>query len=191
MTGRSQHRMSGKPTRKKNNEGFTLIELMIATVVVAIGLIGVIAFFNLSLQSNFDAKNELIAAGLVQEGAELVRNLRDYKVLNNTGWDILVDGANGLPACTRIDYDSLYDSHTCDNSKSTEICLDANNRYKQCAGGGGIGFTRTISIQCEDSGNNIIGCGTPSDVKSLRVTSKVTWNGRTTTAIDRLYQNEY
>lgn len=176
-----------------NNSGFSLIEILIVIFFLGIGLVGILAFFNSSISSHTEAKNELIAAGLAQEGAELVRNLRDYKVLHDSAtWDNLVDNSSGLPACQRIDFDSLSGSHVCDNTKSIEICLDANKRYKQCAGGSsGIGFLRTIDIQCENASNVVIGCSPTSGVKSLRVTSTVIWNDRTTAATDRLYENEY
>ncbi|MFA5926332.1 MAG: prepilin-type N-terminal cleavage/methylation domain-containing protein [Parcubacteria group bacterium] len=178
--------------KRKIDCGFTLIEVLIAIFLIGVAFVGVVAFFNSSLKSHLEAKNELVAAGLAQEGSELIRNLRDYKVLHDSAtWSDLADGTSGLSACTRIDYDSLA-SHLCDNSKSDNVCLNGEERYEQCSGGEtGVGFKRTISVRCEDENNDEVSCGILANVKSLRVVSSVTWNGRETEATDRLYENEF
>ncbi len=159
--------------------GFTLIELLVTVVIVAVGLIGVTSFFNAGLLGQSEAKNELIAAGLAQEGAELARNLADWKKLNGSDWTGIV---NTLKACgDRIDYRSLTGAHPCQNGSSTDIC-SAGGQYYQCASGEtGIGMTRTISFTYSAS------------EKSLTITSEVKWNNnsRTTTAKDSLYENDY
>ena len=168
---------------------------MIAIFLIGVALVGALAFFNSSLTSGFDAKNELIAAGLAQEGAELVRNLADYKKLQDSAtWSDLVSSATGLPACQKIDYNSLTASpHVCDNTKIDKLCFDAaSGRYRQCASAEtGIGMTRTLAITCEDGNNSSTSCNTPSNVKSLKIVCSVLWNDRTTTATDRLYENNY
>jgi prepilin-type N-terminal cleavage/methylation domain-containing protein len=181
------------PRRGKNSrKGFTLIEIMIAIFLIGVALVGALAFFNSSLTSNFDAKNELIAAGLAQEGAELVRNLADYKKLHDGAtWSDLTNASTGFPACSRIDYQSLT-SHGCQNAAIDEICFSGNGRYFQCPPSGtGVGMQRTLSITCEDSNNNPTNCNTPINVKNLIIVSRVIWNDRTTTATDRLYENNY
>lgn len=159
--------------KTEKNTGFTLIEMLIVIFFVGVGLVGVLTFFNSSLRSNFEAKNELIAAGLAQEGAELVRNLAEYKKLNGSDWNTI---KNLLASCNHIDYRSLA-THACQNSANNEICL-ASGQYKQCDGGAGIGIQRTLSIS--DGGAN-----------GLIVVSQVVWNDKTTRAEDRLYENQY
>lgn len=178
--------------RRKTNVGFSLIEVLIAVFLIGVAFVGVVAFFNSSIQSNLESKNELIAAGLAQEGSELVRNLRDYYILNGETWSEIVDSANGLPSCERIDYNILdaSGSHQCDNSKSEDVCLNDEERYEQCdSGDSGIGFQRQISVICEDEDNNEINCNESENVKSLRVVSTVSWNDHETEATDRLYEN--
>jgi prepilin-type N-terminal cleavage/methylation domain-containing protein len=180
--------------KRKIDSGFSLIEVLIAIFLIGIAFVGVVAFFNSSLQSHIEAKNELVAAGLAQEGSELIRNLRDYYSLNDMPWSDLVDEDTGLPKCERVDYHILDESslHQCDNSKSADVCLNAEGRYEQCGvGATGVGFQREIRVVCEDENNAAINCSVPGNVKSLNVVSTVTWNGRTTEATDRLYENEY
>lgn len=161
---------------KNSKEGFTLIELLIVVFLIGVALVGVISFFNSSLQSNFEAKNELIAAGLAQEGAELVRNLAEYKKLNGGDWTAIV---STLGSCGRIDYRSLS-SHLCNNGSNSYVCL-SGGRYQQCDSGTGNGMQRTINIQRKID----------SDGDRLEIVSQVEWSGRITKATDRLYENEY
>jgi len=136
--------------------------------VLGIGLVGALSFFNININSQFEAKNELIAAGLAQEGADLVRNIRDYNLLNSKAFDF------NLAGCAAIDFNSLS-SHQCSGAGS-DVCTDANSRYYQCASGN-TNFARSISV-----GNLVNG--------SRTVTCTVSWNGRTTVANDVLYSTQ-
>jgi prepilin-type N-terminal cleavage/methylation domain-containing protein len=163
--------------RKKTKKillGFTLIEMMVVVLVVGIGLIGALSFFSINLNNQFEAKQELIATGLAQEGAELVSNIRDYNLLNGKVWDFNL--GNMGTSCTAIDYNSLS-SHICSNVGAA-VCLDANGRYYQCANGDTI-FTRTILVSA------------PNTDTSRTITCTVSWNGRTTQSVTYLYNNAF
>ena len=151
-------------------KGFTLIEMLVVVFVLGIGLIGALSFFNINLNNQFEAKNELIAAGLVQEGADLVRNIRDYNLLNGKAFDL------NLAGCSAIDFNSLS-NHQCTGAGSA-VCIDANSRYYQCGSGNTV-FLRRITV----SGVNSDG--------SRTVTCTVSWNGRTTQSVDYLYSNSF
>lgn len=153
---------------KKSKKGFTLIEILVVVFVLGVGLIGALSFFNINLNNQFEAKNELIAASLAQEGADLVRNIRDYNLLNSKAFDF------NLAGCTAIDFGSLS-NHQCSGAGSA-VCMDANSRYYQCASGN-TNFARSISV-----GNLVNG--------SRTVTCTVSWNGRTTAANDVLYSTQ-
>ena len=175
-----------KNLRKKidSQKGFTLIEMLVVIVVVAIGLVGALSFFNININNQNETKNELIAANLAQEGADLVRNLRDSRDLNGISWAELTGqapyglSANRLTKCSGIDFRSLAGSpRDCIVGGSPNICL-SSGRYQQCPGGTDTGMQRTLSI-------------TLNADKSLTVKCDVTWNGRTTTAKDILYKNSF
>jgi len=159
------------------NSGFTLIELLITIFLVSVGLIGAISFFNASLRSQFEVKNEPIAAGLAQEGSELVRNLVEYRRLNNVTWGTI---AADLPSCARIDYRSLSSSHTCNNGTSNDVCF-VGGRYRQCDSGTGMGMQRSLTISHLVDANG----------DRLEITVIVSWNDRKTEAKDVIYENEY
>jgi prepilin-type N-terminal cleavage/methylation domain-containing protein len=155
---------------QNHRQGFTLIEMLVVVFVVGMGLIGALSFFSLNIGNQAENKNELIAAGLAQEGVELVRNIRDYNLLNGYSWD------QGLSNCSAIDFNSLS-THQCSGAGSA-VCLDANSRYYQCSSGN-TGFTRTINV----SGINPDG--------SRKITCTVSWDGRTIQSVDYLYNNSF
>jgi len=170
---------------KTNNqkEGFSLVEILVVITIIGIGLIGMMSFFNASLKSHADTENELIAAGLAQEGVELMRSLKDFRVLNGISWSQLYSSdpleLYRLRKCTRIDKESLTDSpRDCNNGNNNFICLLPDGTYRQCNGGVRTVMSRSIQVQSYTA-------------SALRVISTVTWNNRTATATDILYNNGY
>jgi prepilin-type N-terminal cleavage/methylation domain-containing protein len=171
--------------RKTQNclKGFTLIEMMVVVFVVGIGLVGALSFFSININNQIEAKNELIAANLAQESADLVRNLRDYNILKGNNWYnglCLNTGSTTCDQCAAIDYKSVVSSHVCTNQ--TCVCLNSG-RYEQCGcANPSTDFVRTVSITRTgdlDSGGYIT------------VESEVAWNGRETSASDVLYDNSF
>jgi type II secretory pathway pseudopilin PulG len=183
-------RIDGKKY-KVNKSGFSLVEILVVIMFIGIGLVGVLSFFSSSLRSNADAKNELIAAGLAQEGTELVRNIRDYNKLNGNSWynNLFSNPTAGASLCDSVDYSSFDSSspffHKCYNGLGrTYVCLNGGGRYYQCTNGNleKTDFSRTIGI---------VRNGDLNSGGSLSVTCTVTWNDRTTTAVDQLYSNSF
>src|SRR3989338_5479549 len=60
-----------------NKKGFSIIEVIISVFVIAVGLVSIIGLIAGSLRESINSRNQTIAANLVQEGVELVRNVRD------------------------------------------------------------------------------------------------------------------
>lgn len=91
-------------------EGFSMIEIMVATFLVSVGLVAVLSLLGVGVRQATSNKNNLIAAFLAQEGGELVRNIRD------TNW------VNGKESFLGIDY---VDNCTIDASSFNN--LDCNS----------------------------------------------------------------
>lgn len=62
---------------KKALRGFSLMEALLATFVLTVGLLSVIALITSSLRYSMDTRDAIIATELAQEGIELIRNVRD------------------------------------------------------------------------------------------------------------------
>ena len=77
-----------------NDKGFGILEVVVSTGIITIGLVAVISFIiqsNVVLQVN---KNKFAATMLAQEGIELVRNVRDSNWVGVLPWNqnIVGDG---------------------------------------------------------------------------------------------------
>lgn len=76
----NQNKKKLKKGNKKNlsvKSGFSLIEVLVTMLVLSFGLVGVSALMVSSIKSSQDARNQIIASELAQEGIELVKNLKD------------------------------------------------------------------------------------------------------------------
>jgi len=178
-----------RPKMPNAKKAFTLIEMLVVVFVVGVGLVGAISFFNVNINNQMEVKKELIAAGLAQEGLELVRNIRDYNIRNpegDTKWY-----SNLIPAssCNQIDYRSLGD-HLCEPGLISYdiIIYDYDRgRYRNLSTPPSgyetyTGYFRKIDVRGE---------GDLNDGGYLKVTCTVTWNNRKTEAVDYLYENSF
>ncbi|MEI8343741.1 MAG: hypothetical protein WCF93_02185 [Candidatus Moraniibacteriota bacterium] len=76
-------------------KGFSLIEVLFSLLVFSIGIVSIVAIMTANIKISVTAKNQIIAAQLIQEGIELVKNLSDNKdgrlVKGNEYLDYTVD----------------------------------------------------------------------------------------------------
>ncbi len=79
---------------KKNNNGFSLVETLVALFIFSVSILSVMSVLSQGISSTNFAKNKLTAGYLSQEGIEYFRNMRDtlqlYKADPNVGWVIFV-----------------------------------------------------------------------------------------------------
>lgn len=157
---------------KTYNRGFTLMEVIIAIGVVTTALAVSIALISFSISGIRIGKSKIIAAGLTQEGIEIVRNIRDsnwlsYKRSPGNWRDDLGVG----------DYRVQYDKLTLLSFSNTPLKIDTSGVY-QYDNGSNTPFYRKITI--EHIGNN-----------QIKVLAEITWKekGRSYSikAEDRLY----
>src|SRR5262249_3668496 len=71
----------------QNQEGFSLIEMMIASTVLLIGVLSVGSLIGYSISSNFSSKNNTIATAAAERQMEQLRSL---------AFNSLVDGGSTL-----------------------------------------------------------------------------------------------
>ena len=157
-------------SKKSNkNSGFTIIEAMIAAVVISVGLIGVLTLCTVSMKLGRISLNRVIAANLAQEGIEVIRSKRDNHWLNGDDpWtkSPFKDNEDGI-----VVWDTSNKSWTWDDSASgytgARFYLDTEGRYIQGVGSPQTNFYRIIEISS----------ATDSDTHPFRrIVSKVKWH---------------
>ena len=159
----------------KFEQGFTLVEVMVALMIVSVGMIGAYGLVNQSLALSNSAANRFVAVHLAAEGAEIARNLRDTNYLKfyewAGNWD---DGLTGYESGGAADYSSF--GLTADPAAPLKI---AGGFYGYPAGENTM-FKRRIKI---------IPNASPPDY--FEVVSEVSWSDsagqHTETVKDRLY----
>jgi hypothetical protein len=62
---------------KKNQSGFTIIELLIACLVITVGFLSVMSMITNAFSSTMPLSSNLTASYLTQEGFEIARRIRD------------------------------------------------------------------------------------------------------------------
>lgn len=81
--------------KQLHTSGFTLVEVMAAVTILSIGLIGSLNLINYNLRNISFQKNKIIASGLVEDGMERVRNVRDTNWLKGEAdWKHDIKGVN-------------------------------------------------------------------------------------------------
>jgi Tfp pilus assembly protein PilV len=109
-----------KITKRNKNDGFYLIEAIIAMFLLTVGLLVAVDLLSKTMTGNIEDRENITAVALAQEGVELVRNLRD----NNFAQGKKAFDTQYFPAGTslncRIDKDNNI------NSSNPNIICDGN-----------------------------------------------------------------
>src|SRR3954462_3848275 len=86
--------------------GFTLLETMVAVSLLAVAIVAPMSLTAQSLASAYYARDEVTAFYLAQEGLEVVRNIRDNNILQNSQGGATVNLLNGIPINTSFRVDT-------------------------------------------------------------------------------------
>lgn len=151
---------------KRPPQGFTLIETLLAVLILSMALAGPLTIASRSMQTALVAKDQTIAYYLAQDAVEYVRFARDTNTLKNTDW-LAGSGGNstdlspckstgGTAACY---LDSLSQNPTrpiaCEDSLCSlhKLYYDATNNYfTYNTNATQTLFTRAISITAPAGG---------------------------------------
>ena len=145
----------------KNQNGFTIIELVISIFILSIAIIGIFNAFSMMVVLTSNTEDRLTAAYLAQEGMEVIRNIRDSNWLNadaNTNPDTIVPWDDGLSECEQstgceVDYkttgpDSLgFNLNPVRPWAEDYLKIDPINGFYNCNTGTTTKFKRKIKIQ--------------------------------------------
>jgi len=82
-------------------QGFTLLEVLISLTIITVGVVGVFALVQQTISLLPVSEQRLAASYLVQEGMEIIRNLRDTNIIKGEAWNL---GLTGCGAGCEADY---------------------------------------------------------------------------------------
>jgi len=121
----------------KKQKGALLVEVILATFIITTGLLAVMQLITGSLKDSFLNRDAIVATGLSQEGAEMVRNIRDNSFVNeiNTPFKKFIVGSK----LCYVAYSFSAATIPCDNgftgNASHYVLYTNGGRYAHSAGG--------------------------------------------------------
>ena len=144
-----------------NSKGFTLLEVIAAIFILTVGAGSSFILISQTLSAVSLVRENLIASYLVQEGIEIVRNIRDTNWLQLSPWD---DGLIcSLPPChfqadyttrtfTGTDFEKCSDpGYNCHSYDGVPLKIDG--AIYNYTSGTETKFKREITIEKVDSDN--------------------------------------
>jgi prepilin-type N-terminal cleavage/methylation domain-containing protein len=139
-----------------NNKGFTLIEVLLAVFITAVGVLALYNGISYSYNSMQKAKDKFTAAYLAQEGVEIVKSIRDsnYKAGNN--WNSNLIGCLTSSYGCRADYnDYLLTANASEAESQIKLKTETGSFYSYDTGDDSI-FTRKIELTSLSSNEILI-----------------------------------
>ena len=130
----------------RNDNGFTILETVIAFSIIAVGLVGILTLILQSIQVQYINKNVLIASHLAQEGLELVRNARDNNWLTvGSSWqqDLVNDGTYAIDYRGRSSINASVNAISDDGAR---LYIDGDGFYSHAATANATNFYRLITV---------------------------------------------
>jgi len=148
----------------RKQQGFTLVEALVALAVLSIAIVPAYAISASSVDLAFSIKNNVIASNLSQEGLEVIRAIRDDNWFNERPWDtgLLSNCATGC----RVQWDSTAILPLDDNPVLSVDSLNGKYFYAL------VGIDATPSVFRRRISINII------SATQLKIESEVTWEER-------------
>lgn len=145
------------------NNGFTLLETIVAVGLIIVGLVAALGLITTSLFYISNIQDRLVAANLIAEGIEVVRNIRDNNWLQNpldrSKWNIGLNNGDYQVAYDSIPPLSVY--------SDSAILLDPNTGlYSYASGSITTPYKRKVSITNLPNGYE------------MQIISTITWQRR-------------
>jgi prepilin-type N-terminal cleavage/methylation domain-containing protein len=126
----------------QSQKGFTLIEVLVSLFILGTAITGITYVITTNSSDAQLIKNSYIASGLVQEGVEVVRNLRDSDVLQGNSFGAsLSDGT----------YSVQWDSRVLGAQADSYLGFDSGTHMYSYSSGAPTIFKRSVVISTESS----------------------------------------
>ncbi|HEV8677653.1 MAG TPA: type II secretion system protein [Candidatus Paceibacterota bacterium] len=148
----------------KMKRGFTLIETLVAVMILATAVAGPLSIASRALNTSLVAKDQITAFFLAQDAVEYVRFVRDTNTLEGNDWlsgtggatagiDLTpCQGASGCYVDSTMAVSGVADTPTaCDSGSGCPVMYydNTNSRFTYDTGGSNVSktlFTRTILL---------------------------------------------
>lgn len=195
----------------KTSRGFTLVEALVAIAIISLSVAGPLVTANRAIIAAQNARQQLTASYLAQEGIEYVRAMRDNEYLiyfrlgganiSSLAWNEFISGSSPASITQCRSATCLFDPskimgtgntlslNPCSGVACTPLRLEtiANGQFAYTQQGGGTVTPFTRTIQVVDVIDTVTGFVNPNEV---RVVSTVSWRFHTTpysvTIVDHL-----
>jgi len=172
--------VSGIRYQVSGRRGFTLVEMLVAILLLSFGIAGPLTVASQSIASSRYARDQVIAYNLAQEAVEYIRNLRDNRSLeseDNDNWLSYLSPCLGGVSCT---VDTLTGSLGAVSGESNVLWSDGFVYGHSSSGRAQSSFRRQFTIS-----------ESPTNVEAV-VTVTVTWQRgslptRSVTLEDKLF----
>jgi len=165
--------------------GFTLLEVIIAIVVILIAVLAVVGLFRYIMVAGRLSAERFIASNLATEGIELIRSVRDSNWLQTASpltWDNSLNAGGPGGSSYEIDYNYSYAYPMSPLNlrpwvgSGNYLKLDPSSGYYNYSTGENTKYTRKITIYAPGwAGCNLASDINPSGDECIQVVSKVTW----------------
>ncbi len=80
----------------RTQKWFTILELIVGMTIFSIGMTGILALLSTTIQNSLYSRHEIVAANLLREQIELVKNTRNSNIRNFIPFNSLLDGNGGI-----------------------------------------------------------------------------------------------
>lgn len=133
---------AGKKNQNSGSAGFTIIETLVAIFVLGMAITAGMTLISVNTRNANTIRNNMIASGLVQEGIEVVRNLRDSDWHASRAFGSF--GAAGPVA--NGDYRVQWDSTQLMSYSNVPLKFDSSNGLYNYSTGADALFYRRVNV---------------------------------------------